>query len=336
MLKKIIVSVFALAIIAAAAAAYSVYAPNSFSEAAVIRIDEGMSAGMIGRALKSRGLIRSSLAFKWYVAYSGSAQKLVSGTHEIKAGSSISSIVAQLKSMDNSSRERTITAIEGWRLKELAAYLAKEGIASEESFMAAAKINDWSGKYPFLGDPKIRSLEGFLYPDTYNIFIDATPEDIIKKMLDEFDSKVTAQMRSDLRSRGRSLLEAVTLASIIEREISNKPEYDSDRRIVSGIFWSRLEIGMGLQSDATVNYATGKSMTRPTLKDLEIDSPYNTYKYRGLPPGPINSPSLASISAAIYPAETDYLYFLTDENGKAYFAATYDGHLKNIRLYLDN
>lgn len=233
-------------------------------------------------------------------------------------------------------KENKVTIIEGWRLKDIAADLSKEGIVSEADFLSAADIGNWRGRYEFLNDPKIKSLEGFLYPDTYNFFADATASDIIKKLLDEFDYKVTDQMRADLKSQKRSLYDSVILASILEREISNKPAYDSERDIVSGIFLNRLRIGMGLQSDATVNYITGKTSTRPSLSDLAIDSPYNTYKYRGLPPGPINNPSLSSIKSAIYPQVSNYFYFLTDKSGQAYFAKTYAEHQANIGKYLDN
>ena len=242
---------------------------------------------------------------------------------------------AQLRIQQAQNRERTITIIEGWRLEDIADDLAKEGIASKDDFLSAAKIADWRDEFQFLQEAKIKSLEGFLFPDTYKIYSDASARDIIRKLLDEFDAKATAQMRADLKAQDRSLIDAVILASILEREISNKPEADSDRKIVAGIFLNRLEIGMGLQSDATVNYITGKTLTRPTLDDLAIDSPYNTYKYRGLPPGPINNPSLASLLASIYPTPSDYLYFLTDENGRAHFARTYAEHQKNIAQYLD-
>lgn len=231
--------------------------------------------------------------------------------------------------------EQSITIIEGWRLTDVVADLVQEGVATEAELSSALEIGNWRDQYDFLSDSDVKSLEGFLFPDTYKIFTDATAEDVIAKLLDEFDAKVTAKMRQDLREQNRSLLEAVILASIIEREISNKPAFDSDRRMVAGIFWNRIKIGMGLQSDATVNYATGKSLTRPSLKDLEIDSPYNTYKYRGLPPGPINNPSLASIMAVIYPTPSDNFYFLTDDSGKAYFGKTYAEHQENIRKYLD-
>ncbi|MFA5020957.1 MAG: endolytic transglycosylase MltG [Patescibacteria group bacterium] len=335
-MKKIILLLFVIILIGAAAAVYSVYAPNGFSEPAIVNIEAGRSASEIGRALKSQRLIRSEAAFKWYVIISGAAAKLVAGSHEIKAGSSLSSIIAQLTINNNPAEESQLTIVEGWRLKDIAVYLENKNIIGADDFLAAAEISCWRNRYDFLSDPKIKSLEGFLFPETYNIFRAATADDIIKKLLAEFNGRVTASMRSDLQKQNHSLLEAVTLASIIEREISNQPEADSDRKIVADIFWKRLEIGMGLQSDATVNYITGKTSTRPTFADLEIDSPYNTYKYRGLPPGPINNPSLASLIAVIYPTPNDYYYFLTDEGGRAYFAETYSGHQQNIIKYLDN
>lgn len=336
MIKKIFAAFITLIIAGLAALAYLVYAPNNFSETATVKIDSGMTAEEIGRALKSRRLIKSESAFKFYVVGSGAASRLVAGTHDIRPKSSIKSIIAQLTTKETASRERSITIIEGWRLKNIAAYLAEEGAVAESDFLAAAEIGNWRFRYSFLNDAEIKSLEGFLYPDTYKIFTDATAADIIKKLLDEFDGKVTPQMRADLQAQKHSLLDAVILASIIEREISNQPAADSDRKIVADIFWKRLQIGMGLQSDATVNYITGKTSTRPTLADLEIDSPYNTYKYRGLPPGPINNPSLASLEAAIYPTANDYYYFLTDKSGAAHFAETYAGHQQNIAKYLED
>jgi len=335
-MKKIILAALAIIFSGGLIAAYLVYSPNGFSQSAIVNIEAGRSASEIGRALKSQQLIRSEAAFKWYVIISGAADKLVAGSHEIKAGSSLSSIVAQLTINNNPSEESRLTIVEGWRLKDIAVYLESKNIIAADDFLAAAAIGRWRDRYDFLSDPEIKSLEGFLFPETYNIFRNATADDIIKKLLAEFNGRVTASMRSDLQKQNRSLLEAVTLASIIEREISNRSAADGDRKIVADIFWKRLAIGMGLQSDATINYATGKTLTRPTLADLEINSPYNTYKYRGLPPGPINNPSLASLMAAIYPTPNDYYYFLIDKGGRAYFAETYSGHRQNIIKYLDN
>lgn len=144
------------------------------------------------------------------------------------------------------------------------------------------------------------------------------------------EKKYTPEMRDKTKELGFSIHEILTLSSIIEKEVSS----DEDRAIVSGIFHKRLKVGMGLQSDATVNYATGKGETRPSYDDISVDSPYNTYKYRGLPPGPISNPSLSAIRAALAPKESPYLYFLTTEEGKVIYSRTYEEHIIAKRKYL--
>jgi len=139
-------------------------------------------------------------------------------------------------------------------------------------------------------------------------------------------------MTAQLLAQNRNLFETVILASIIEREAL----YDEDRAMIADIFLKRLDDNIGLQSDATINYITGKKTTRPTFNDLQVDSPYNTYKYRGLPPGPICNPGLASLKAAVYPQVNDYYYFLTDRDGRAHFGRTYAEHQQNIARYLNN
>jgi len=149
-------------------------------------------------------------------------------------------------------------------------------------------------------------------------------------MLKTFDSR-TADLRQQLQSEDRGLFEVVNLASIVEHEVSDSQQ----RRAVAGIFYNRLSADIGLQSDATVNFITGKSERRPTADDLEIDSPYNTYKYRGLPPGPISNPSLDSLEATVSYDHNDYLYFLHNQAGEIYYAKTFEEHQKNRELYLD-
>ena len=149
-------------------------------------------------------------------------------------------------------------------------------------------------------------------------------------MVDTLDKKLTPDLRDEIKKRNKTIHEILTLASIIEKEVSS----DEDRKLVSGIFYKRLEIGMPLQSDATVNYVSGKSELRPTFDDISIDNVYNTYKYRGLPPGPINSPGLLAIISAIYPKENPYLYYLTTRDGQAIYSRTHDEHVAAKRKYL--
>jgi len=307
------------------------YGPGEFDRQTEFTVQEGFGASSIANELQGKGLIRNKTVFKILARISGLENKLVAGIHVFPARASTADVLKLLCSNQLSSSEAKITIIEGWKLKDIAEYLENQGVFTEEDFMAAAKINNWKGSYSFLGDPQIKTLEGYLFPDTYAIYRDAKPEDVIKKMLDNFKNKVDSEMLADLANDDRSLHEAIILASIIEREAL----YDEDRYMISDIFLKRLQEGIGLQSDATVNYVTGKKTSRPSYNDLQIDSPYNTYKYRGLPPGPISNPGLSSIMASIYPKSNPYFYFLTDSDGRAHFGKTYDDHLMNIAKYLD-
>jgi UPF0755 protein len=159
------------------------------------------------------------------------------------------------------------------------------------------------------------------------VWKDQLPQGLIKKQLDAFATRAF-RLIEGAEKQGRTLNEVVTLASIVEKEVAN-PE---DRKIVAGIFWNRLQSGMPLQSDATVNYVTHAGRTRPTIIDLAVESAYNTYAHRGLPPGPICNPGADALEAALNPAKTPYRYFLTDANGKTYFARTLEEHILNRKM----
>ncbi|MCX6796968.1 MAG: endolytic transglycosylase MltG [Candidatus Doudnabacteria bacterium] len=173
-------------------------------------------------------------------------------------------------------------------------------------------------------------------------FSNKAGEELIKKALDNFCKKITPDMLSDIKARDLTLFDIITLASIIEKETGRnaitpqqKQMLDEERKIIAGIFYNRLNIGMALESDATINYITGRNNPSPTQEDLSVNSPYNTYKNKGLPPGPISNPSLSSIMAAIYPAQTDYFYFLHKQpSGEAVFSKTFEEHVKNKFKYL--
>jgi len=221
----------------------------------------------------------------------------------------------------------------------MAAYLRKENIISDEDDFIKLTKHDadtcfslQSCQASFLSQiPPEATLEGYLFPDTYRIFNNASSQDIITKMLNNMDLKITDKMRQDIAVQGKNLHEILTMASIIEKEVRTP----TDMKIVSGIFYNRLHIGMPLQSDATLSYVLGDDKPAHTLKELTIDSPYNTYKYQGLPPAPIASPGLNAIEAAIYPDQTDFLFFLSNlQTGKTYFAKTLTEHNYNKALYL--
>ena len=243
--------------------------------------------------------------------------------------------------------EQSITLIEGWDNSDIAAYLDKQNIVPAADFLNAVKTFDLSKFQNNIPKEAAGSLEGFLFPDTYFIFKN-TPsgttvsEMIINKALDNFTQKITPQMLTQAQKDNMSLYQIIILASIIEKETGRnvttaeqKTRLTEERKIISGIFYNRLKAGVPLQSDATVNFVTGKNDPSASLEDTQIDSPYNTYKFRGLPPGPIANPSLSSIMAALYPTASNYLYFLSDPTtGDAVYAATYEEHLKNKQKYL--
>ena len=249
--------------------------------------------------------------------------------------------------------EETIKILEGWTISDIDQYfkgLRKWSDGELFDIVGLPKIDyrkeknlispkDFSDQFSFLSDkPKYYGLEGYLFPDTYRIYTDATLEDIVIKMLENFNQKLTPQMRADIKKQGKTIYEIVTLASIIEKEapiIYQLNNSNNDAKIISGIFWGRLKIGQALQSDATLSYIFNDNKPGHSGKELENSSPYNTYKFRGLPPGPICNPGILAIEAAIYPIETEYNYFLTPPDSKnVVYSVTYQEHLKNKYKYL--
>ncbi|MEK7617795.1 MAG: endolytic transglycosylase MltG [Patescibacteria group bacterium] len=247
--------------------------------------------------------------------------------------------------------EITIRIIEGWSNREIGQYLEKEGIVGATDFLKSVKNFD-SSKHSFLPPEAKGDLQGFLYPDSYRLFKsladraitigDQASKTIIAKLLDTFEKRLPDNAGQLAKKQGLTLYQSVILASIIENETGrdaataeSKAKLEAERRIVAGIFYNRLKANMALQSDATINYITGKNDPAPLLADLEIKSPYNTYKNRGLPPTPIGNPSLSSINAALNPANTDYFYFLHKQpTGEPVYSKTFGEHVANKLKYL--
>lgn len=248
--------------------------------------------------------------------------------------------------------EATIKILEGWTVDDIDNYLVSFGKWNRsdlDQIIGLSKLDyrqrpdlnlppDFSNEFSFLKDkPSYYSLEGFLFPDTYRVYEDASTTDIVYKMLSNFDKKLTPQMRADIAAQGKTIYEIVIMASLIEKEapIDYSDSENKDARMVSDIFWGRLKSGQALQSDATLTYLLADNNASHSGADLEIDSPYNTYKYKGLPPTPICNPGAKALEAAIYPIKTDYNYFLTSRDGKnIYYAKTYEEHLNNKYKYL--
>lgn len=249
--------------------------------------------------------------------------------------------------------EKNVVLLEGWTNKDMAQYFEREGIWQAEEFLEIAGFPqvdysqekdlplpmDFSDEFEFLQDkPKDKGLEGYLYPDTYRVFADgATPEELIRKMLQNFDQQLTAKMRADIKAQGKTIYEIITMASLIEKEapINYRTGDNKDAKIIAGIFWDRIKYGQALQSCASLAYILGVNKPQYSSEDTQIESLYNTYKYRNLPPGPVSNPGILAIEAAIYPSYTDYNYFLTPANSNdIVYAVTYEEHLRNKNKYL--
>jgi len=248
--------------------------------------------------------------------------------------------------------EDTIKILEGWTSRDINQYFKQTGRWPGDEFLQTAGFpqidyrrnktlpepKDFSSEFSFLADkPKYYGLEGYLFPDTYRVYASSTAAEVVEKMLDNFNKKLTPKMRADIKEQGKTIYEIITLASIVEKEapIDNQTGNNRDARIIAGIFLNRLEIGQGLQSDATLSYIYSDNNPTHSGSELENSSPYNTYKYRGLPPGPICNPGIIAIEAAIYPIKTDYNYFLTPKGKEeVIYSRTYEEHLQNKYKYL--
>lgn len=301
--------------------------------AITFEILQGQGVQEIADGLKSKNLINGSDYFKIYLWQTGLGSKLKAGSYELNPSMTIEEIVNLFTAGGSGleSNEARVVIPEGTANAEIFEKLKAAGAISGEEDFDDLRLD--LSKYSFLSEmPEGVDLQGFLFPDTYNFFKNSSLEEVTSKMLDEFDAKLTDEMRADIKNKNRNIYEVITLASIIEKEAGNKDEMP----VIASVFYNRLAIGQPLQSDATVNYVTDGGRAMPTGEDLEVDSPYNTYKYAGLPPTPICNPGIEAIRAAIYPAETDYFYFLTtqDEAQTTYFSKTYDEHLANKAKYL--
>lgn len=317
-------------------ASSSVSAPTNFTVAS------GSTPRSIGQQLMDKNIINSYWSFYLYVKFHGAGDKIQAGNYVLDPKMSIVEIVDALTHGKVISDTRNITVIEGLTNKQLAQSLVDRGFISKTSDLDAA-LGQQGADFRFFDEAKKFAYQGFLFPDTYTLGRDATAADLVSKMLNNFENKFTNQMADDAAAQHHSVSQVLILASIIEKEVGrNKTVITQDdlttmqqeRRLVASVFYNRLKAGMPLESDATVNYVTGKSDRSVSIADTKIKSPYNTYANVGLPPTPIANPGLDSIMAAIYPAKSDYLYFLSAPDGTAYFAKTLQEQLANKQKYL--
>ena len=304
------------------------FSQGSFSGSKEFVIEKGDSALNVGEKLEQEGLISDSKLFTFYLWKQDLRGKIIAEKYSISGQLTIPEIAVLITTKKEDDQTR-ITIPEGWRISKIAERLDANGLNGNEFEKLSKEPQYFQEKYgyEFLSEiPNGYDLEGYLFPDTYFFAEDASAEIIIKKMLDNFESKISADMFSNIEAQKKSLYVIVSMASIIEEEVRS----EADRKIVSGIFWNRIAAGQALQSCATLAYVLGENKKQYSYADTQIDSPFNTYQNPGLPPGPISNPGLSAISAAIYPAETDYNFFLSNpETGATVFSRTLDEHNAN-------
>ncbi len=317
-MKKLLTLIIILLIIFFLAKSWwdSQLAPASLDQSTkIVVIEKGESFSKVVENLKKQNLIRSGWAFNIYAKQTGLSTKIQAGTFRLSPSMTSEQI---LKTLSSQPLDRWVTLLEGWRVEEMAEKLNLELGIGKSEFLKVAE-------------------EGYMFPDTYLFPKDYTPAQIAKRMRDNFDQKYSDDLRSKIRSLGLTDTQGVILASIVEREARS----DEARRMVASILLKRFKIGMGLNADATVQYALGFQLSEKSwwkrhlsLGDLKVDSPYNTYIHAGLPPAPISNPGLSSLQAVgSAEPETPYLYYYHDSKGVSHYAKTLEEHNQNVADY---
>lgn len=309
----------------------------------VFVVKPGDSLTRVSNNLQNQNLIRNRSVFKYYADFMGFGQKIQAGEYTLSRNMTIGQIAQQLTRGDGKPIVRNITIIPGWTIDNIADYLAKENVITDkQAFKDLCKDGQKFAAYYYIADvlatgtanQRKYTLEGYLAPDTFEIYTDATPDDIIKKLLSQTEAVYKEPFHQRAEELGMTMDQVITLASIIEKEAKN-PEF----AMVSAVFHGRLRSNMSLGSDVTIKYASGTTRMALNQQDLNIPSPYNTYLYKGLPPGPICSPSPAAIRAALYPDERflseGYLYFCSKDpdTGELHFSKTLAEHEAAVRIY---
>jgi len=293
-------------------------------------VNSGENAGIVADRLAQAGLVNDADLLRLYMRYRGLDDQIEAGNFSLNTAMTIPVLAEALTKARPD--EIGIRVWEGWRLEQIADNMSGQPdlkTSRDEFLSLVAPGGLRPANFTFLADlPPDASLEGFLFPDSYRFLPEATTTDVVTRLLLEFDTQVTPQMRADAAGRGLTLYQTITLASIVEREAV----HDEERPIIAGVFLNRLAAGIRLDADPTTQYALATSANWWPPLDLDprtIDDPYNTYVHEGLPPGPIANPGLSSISAVIYPADTPYLFFRAKCDGSKYhnFSTTYEQHV---------
>jgi UPF0755 protein len=291
-----------------------------------VQVPTGAGTAEIGRALVDSGIVRDQLTFRSALYWTGASRMLKAGEYRFDRPMTALAVVEKMARGDVYTRR--ITFPEGRTIQEMAKIYEAQGFGPASDFVEAARdvslVSDL--------DPKAADLEGYLYPETYAIAHGTKASALVQMMVARFKAVFGDDLRRAADARDMSVRDAVTLASLVEKETA-KPD---ERPLVAAVYRNRLKIGMGMQADPTVVYAlqkAGRYDGNIRRDDLQVDSPYNTYRYAGLPPGPIASPGKPSLEAAVAPADVPYLYFVSRNDGSHVFSATLDEHNRNVQRY---
>jgi UPF0755 protein len=290
-------------------------------EPAALVIDPGWSGSRIATELESRGIVGSALAFRLYMKLRGSTNELKAGEYQLRTEMPFAALLGELRK-GPAVKFRKLTIPEGLTIEQVAAVVGESTHISAEDFLSAATP---ATVRPAILPEASQNLEGFLYPSTYFVIEKETAADLVRRLVGQFEKATAGVSWEEGQTLGRTPYEVLVIASLIEEE----SKVDEDRSMISAVIHNRLQRGMKLEIDATVQYAVRKYGKPLTESDLEVDSPYNTRRFAGIPPGPIASPRLDSIRAALTPARTDALYFVLTEDCKHHlFTADYDEFLR--------
>ncbi len=291
-----------------------------------VEIPQGAGSIAIGKRLADAGVVSDANSFRLALWLTGEGRRLQAGEYRFDQPMSARQVADKIARGDV--YVRPITFPEGLTIKQMGALYESKGFGPAREFITAAK----NGSLVSAVDPEAKDLEGYLFPDTYKLPRHVTAELLVARMVAGFMKALTPELIDQAEARGLTIRQLVTLASIVEKETGNPDE----RPRVAAVYANRLKIGMGLQCDPTVIYAlerSGRYNGNLTRENMQFDSPYNTYRYAGLPPGPIASPGRASLAAAASPADVSYLYFVSRNDGSHAFATTLEEHSRNVQQY---
>lgn len=296
---------------------------STIDDQVVITIQPGMSTSDIGDLLFKQNIIKSVILFRVVAKIENMENSLQAGEYAFSKGMTTQQVVRMIAHGETAYRQITIP--EGYTVKQIAQLIQEQKLGDSSKFKSLAQ--NYS-PFPYMETkPSVGyKAEGYIFPDTYRVPRGTNEAQLLNMMMTQFDQKFTNEMRDRAVSLGLSISEVVTLASLVEKEA----QLDQDRPIIARVFLNRLKQDMPLQSCATIQYIIGYPKAELTVEDTQIKSAYNTYLHNGLPPGPIANPGVASLNAVLYPAESDYLYFVADKQGAHHFSQTYEEHLAAI------